>query len=517
MREVALCVLMLTAGLAGCIGQGEELDPTATEPTDANASEEPSEPTGPVEGNTTDDAGSTSNATGAGANDTPDNPNGTTISPEPTYEKPSAVMAFIERGINPYHAAFRTDEARSYEHPSTYLDGYPEDAETLNLTFDHESLEDAIEADCEEWEQVQEETLYWVPGTRVVGLYALEGKMQASDFTCEDVGDQEPPFVAYGSHGTMVASRGAGEAYGACSECLIVSVRRGFGVESVAWTAEQPWIDIQSNSWYAGPADEFSPIGAQKVEEAASTQPSFWASLNGIRGQFGVAGDPTQIHPHFTPSVIRVGAHDSGHVTAWHGSSPHIVSDGCWSWAAEHDSMSERTPRTGGGTSASTPFAAGIAAQITLEARELLGQDATGVDDRVLAKGGAAGISSGPLQDGEFTMDELERVLFTTADPRPEQTEEDGDVCDAGSEKRPQWWALPVKWQQIPEGPAGIPLIGYGAVTPNTAEHAFEVLRGEEPMPERPNEDAYFETDRTYRETFYEAYTTPADSIADGG
>lgn len=515
MREVALCVLMLTAGLAGCIGQGEQIEQTAGDPAGANASDASSDPDGAAGTNGTDEASSASNTTGSDADDTAGGSNATTSRPGASDERPDVVMAFIDLGINPYHEDFRAEDDRADEHPSSYLEDYPEDAKALNLTFDHASLEDAIEADCEAWESVEADTLYYVPGTRVVGMTYKVGEVP--EFRCENAGEDRPAFIENGWHGTMVASRGAGNAYGACEACLVVSVR-GFSPETPTWAADASWIDVQSNSW--GPllcavivvpaCASAGAFWAEDLETAAQKQPAFWASMNGLLYHYGFAGHPTQAETHLGPSMIRVGGQDSGQVSAWHGSSPHIVSDACWSWAAEHDSLDKRTPRTGGGTSGATPFAAGIASQILLEAREILDHPGTGVDDGVLAQGEAAGIESGPLADGEFTMDELERVLFTTADPRPERVEEDGTACEVGDYPWPGWWALPVDWRDVPEGPAGIPLIGYGAATPYTAEHAVDVLHGDQPMPERATEDLYFEIDRTYREIVHEAIATPS-------
>ncbi len=435
-----------------------------------------------------------------------------------------AVLAFIDTGINPYHEDFRAEDERYQQHPSTYLPDYPEDAQRLELTFDHDELEDAVQADCEEWENVEPDTLYYVPGTRVIGAIFIPTEYQSSpgapeDFSCD--GEVEwPMFIDGGGHGTMVASRGAGNAHGACSSCLIVAVE-AFGAESVEWTANQPWIDLQSNSW--GPiAPIYDPTGLtptltgstpsfiEAVENASNEQPSFWASGNGLLFRFGVAGHPTQAAPHMTPSVIRVGGHDSGYVNTWPGSSPHVISDSCWAWAAENYSMNETPPRTAGGTSGATPFVAGIAGQTILEARTLLGHASTGVDDGSLAQGPQGLVDEGPLSDGAFTMDDLRDVLFKTADPRPDRIQEDGDVCTPTEMPGP-YATTPIAWEDVPEGPHGIPFVGYGAVTPYTFETIQSILHGDAPLPERPHEETFFDADDDARETTYDAYTLPND------
>lgn len=510
MRELVLAVVLLSAGLAGCIGS-EEASPASS----PNA----------AESNTT-----TMDARSAG---------------------PDTVIAFIDRGINPYHEAFRTDGPRAQHHPSTYLPDYPADARALNLTFDHDSLEEAIAADCEAWEDIDPGQLYWVPGTRVIGMTVPNVEERESvpgaEFSCADgdAGDDDgtlPIFLSEAEHGTMVASRGAGGEHGACEDCLIVSAQRVGSfraqVQPVEWAANQSWIDVQSNSWRPGPPVGCpdndlgcpGPMGSTlaAIEDAASRQPVFWASGNGYLGAMGSiaglsspadVGEPAPADPKNTPSVIRVGGHDNGHIILWPGSGPNIVSDACSSWAAEHESLNETTPRTGGGTSAAAPYAAGIAAQIIQDARGILDDDRTGIREGVLAEGNASSIDGGPLADGEFTKAELERVLYTTANPRPQETGDDGEFgCEFGGDAPPGIWAVPaVAWSDVPEGPAGIPLVGYGAVTQTTAEHARKVLSGEEQMPERAAEDAYFGVDRTQRETAYEAYTASGDETLAAG
>ncbi len=439
-------------------------------------------------------------------------------------EAPFAVTAFIDMGINPYHVDFRDDAPRAFQHPSTYLEEYPKDAIALNLTFDGDKLETALRADCEVWEQVELGTLYWVPGTRIIGLMnpVEEGAWSSSqDYSCKEAEDGTwPPFIHNGGHGTMVASRGAGAEYGAFPDALIVAVKgccpqhEADRADAVLWTADQPWIDIQSNSWHVPPIPCRDDVRMQRcptpsfvmaVEDAAQRQPAFWATGNGILHAQVVAGGlghPSQLDPRLGPSAIRIGGHDNGRVTLWPGSSPHVVSDVCEGWTAQHETFNEYAV-TAGGTSAATPFAAGIAGRILLEARSVLGDERTGVRDGVLAEGPEGLVEEGPLADGQFTVDELSRVLFATADPQPEEIEQDGELCGLGTGSQ----TLPIQWQQAPEGSAGIPLIGYGTVTPATAEHAFSVLRGEAPTPIRFNEDVYFALDGDLRRVIHEAYT----------
>src|SRR5688572_4614083 len=131
-----------------------------------------------------------------------------------------AVVAFIDTGINPYHEVFRDPSPRAQQHPSTYLPGFPADAVRLDLTFDAEDYAQAVEADCETvWKTVEPGTLYWVPGTRVIGAISFDAG--ATHPLCEGTN-----VLDSNGHGTMVASRAAaGTDWSACPECLIVSVQ----------------------------------------------------------------------------------------------------------------------------------------------------------------------------------------------------------------------------------------------------------------------------------------------------
>src|SRR5688572_20198135 len=84
-----------------------------------------------------------------------------------------AVVAVVDTGINPYHYQFRDDSPRFQQHPSTYIPGFPVNAEALHLTFDAEDYEAAVLADCAEWAKVERGRLYWVPGTRIVGAVSF--------------------------------------------------------------------------------------------------------------------------------------------------------------------------------------------------------------------------------------------------------------------------------------------------------------------------------------------------------
>lgn len=439
-----------------------------------------------------------------------------------------AVVAFVDTGINPYHSTFRDDSPRAYQHPSTYIPGFPEDAIALPLTLDAPNYAAAVKADCETvWKDVAPGKLYWFPGTRIVGAISFQ---TAGNPNCNAANLPSGLTVLdYNGHGTMVASRGASSEYGACKDCLIVAVQfptsipiinpgssTAPAVNAIKWAADNAgWIDAQSNSW--GPfVPLWDPTGAaglvtanpaivRAVEEVSQRHAAFWASGNGAAFRGGVAGHPTLLAPHMGPSAILVGGHDSGYVNVWPGFSPHLVSDSCASWAARRDHLTESGDSIGGGTSAATPFVAGGAAAILKDARTLLGATETGVTDGVVASGAAELVTSGPLADGVFTLAEWRRVVYTTATTRPLRQTEDGPPCSTANLYGP----TPVQWKDVPDEYPEFLHIGYGAVDRPALQLAAEVLRGTAPMPDRARTDAYFDVDAAARGVSHTVFRGP--------
>ncbi len=455
---------------------------------------------------------------GLGANETPDE-----LGPSGTLDAgsgPHATVALIDTGINPYHEVFHVDDPLREQHPSTYIDGYPEDAKALEVTTDADSWAEAVQADCEDvWSEIEEGQLYWVPGTKIVGAVAV-GSGDALDCGEDPQNASVSRILDLGGHGTMVASRAAAEDYGACPSCSIVAVH-GFNEDAVAWAAENSaWIDVQSNSW--GPTvplwvpDEASepagnaasdPSFVRTVEEAAQEHVAFWASGNGAMTRGGLVGHPTTLDPRMTPSIIMVGGHDSGYINTWPGFPPDVVANSCNGWAAHHDSLDESDDTVAGGTSGATPYAAGKTAAVLLHARTVLDDAGTGIVDGVAASGTAPEGLEGPLDDGEFTDEEIERVMKTTADTRPQGEEEDGPRCDEAS-GLVLYSSTPVRWEDVPEGYPEYVHIGYGAITGESTEHAKRVLDGDEPLPDREDADRFFEGDDEARQALYELWSS---------
>ena len=436
-----------------------------------------------------------------------------------------AVVAFVDTGINPYHQVFRDNSPRAYQHPSTYIPGYPEDAIALDVTLTQTDWAKAVRADCELWKTVVPNQLYWFPGTKIVGAITTKPTLSPN---CS--GTTASGFIGLldlNGHGTMVASRAAANAqWGACRQCRVVAIQypnvaspanraesTDPSIRAIEWgAANAGWIDAQSNSW--GPiVPGWEPTGAngmfvsdpslvKAVESVSLRQAAFWASGNGAAFRGGVLGHPTLATPHLTPSAISVGGHDSGYVQTWPGFPAHLVSDSCWSWAANHKHTTTAGEKVGGGTSAATPFVAGGAGQILVDARTILGDTRTGRRGEIMAEGPAGLVASGPLADGVFTFAEWKRVLYTTATPRPARQFEDGPPCSLTVLSDP----TPVQWTSVPAGYPEFLHIGYGAVDRPSIELAGKVLRGEAAMPTRAATDQYFALDNEVRKASYSVF-----------
>ncbi|MDQ3990894.1 MAG: hypothetical protein M3245_01110, partial [Actinomycetota bacterium] len=117
------------------------------------------------------------------------------------------------------------------------------------------------------------------------------------------------------------------------------------------------------------------------------------------------------------------------------------------------------------------------------------------------AEGEAGLVPSGPLADGKLTLAELREVTFKTASARPERQFEDGSVCATGP-----FGPTPIQWTQVPPEYPEYIHIGYGAVDNPSRALAFQVLRGERPLPDRSRTDTYFALDDTARRALHQVY-----------
>ena len=521
--RLQLCLalaLLVGTPLTGCLGSGgEDLEQTASPETNAsepaNASDDGETASG---GNTTADRNTTTDDPDANRTQAPGGGGGGS---DPVQAPPMATVAHIDTGINPYHEAFRDDSELAYTHPSEYIDGFPEDAEALNLSLDADTYEDARERDADVWSNVTDGELYWIPGTRIVGAISLD-----DGGTRE--GRNETKILDDHGHGTMTASRAVGERTSLAPDARLVSIE-GLGAEQVRWAADAGWIDVQTNSWIdvvPPPAnqqqDEIPEAGTGSTSEAfahaADEMVTLAASGNGLAYQAGFAPTPTFTLATAPDGVLLVGAHDNGHVTPWSGSPPHVVADGFRPLAAVFDSMDAVEPHAYACcTSASAPYAAGGVASLVSQARAALDDRSLGIEDGVVAEGDTE-LAAGPMDDGELSRAELESLFLHTAQRTPLETTHDGDTHWAADpqEDEPRdptgpgenaycvgCLSAPITFNEIPDEVPTYLYTGYGAINVFSDRAALNVLLGAVEEPGREDADRFYDADQSVRETYY--------------
>lgn len=437
----------------------------------------------------------------------------------PSPADPLVVVAHIDVGINPYASEFRWDDPRAFQHPCTYIAAYPCSSIALPITLDEPDWAAAFAKDAALWSGAQLRTLYWFPGTKVIGAISF------NDHGSIAVLDED-------GHGTMTASRSAGNTASLCPQCLFVSVE-GLGTEGVTWAANSGFVDVQTNSWGYSGAVYTNNGPATAIRAAAAKHLVLFASGNGLNFD-GYVSSPTWTMGTGAPGAVFVGAHDNGRALLWPGSPPHIIADGYGGLTALRDSTSAVVPSPGACcTSAASPYAAGGAAALVLEARRILGDAGPGVRDGIVAQGPPGLVPQGPLADGVFTLAELKQALFHTATLRPVEGPHDGllhwmaqprpssipplppdpvndpefpfDWVDSFGQNPfcPGCWSTPVEWRNVPGDAALFDREGYGAIDVVSVASAGAVLRGETAMDERPVEDALLAADQALRHVWF--------------
>ena len=155
--------------------------------------------------------------------------------------KPHVVVAVIDSGINVYHEVFR--RWNETVHPSRYIEGFPEDAKAINLTFG-DDWHSNYEKDKEIWESLQEKNLYWFPHTNIIaisfGQSTWYGKEGPGDAILDDNG--------HGTSASSVIARMDPDA-----TILMVETGGNKLKEALSWTVNQSWIDvidIEFGVWY---------------------------------------------------------------------------------------------------------------------------------------------------------------------------------------------------------------------------------------------------------------------------
>ncbi len=494
MRTTTCLLLALALLSAGCLGLQVDSDDTAADP----AAQDPTSDTDPA--GQAADRSSTKAVT-----DRADGPSASDQGPTPRV-----TVAVVDSGANLYHEAFGSD--RSWQLPAEA------GATSIDLSLDASDWETAVEQDRSRLMALERETLYQLPGTVFVGAisFSVPGWCQTSaEVVCQT--EQAWPWLlddpSASPHGTATIGRLAGtnlSLAGDEARIGVVLVQVDFGtsevIDGIEWASEQPWIDAISLSLRKSPGSGDYGAFLQAVDEAAHKKPVFKAVGNGLPEQtMGVVPKPAWAWDG-TPDEIAVGGVDNEWIRTAYDLHPYIAADACGVEVPGPDSTSGTDGTSG--TSMAAPYAAGAAAKLILQARDLLGDAHLGprTDENlsapdgawssqrpedaqvVLAEGQADTVETGPLADGTFTLRELKDVLYHTARPIPTKGPHDGPPCLLSQ----------IPAEDLPERER-FAHIGYGEVDPTSLEWAQRVLVGEGELDDRPTADEEYVRAHTLR------------------
>lgn len=424
---------------------------------------------------------------------------------------PFTVIGVADSGINPYHLEFSAaaypdaevlELTRNFtRHPSEYLPGFPEDAPALPITQGQGYFP---EQDIPVWEYdsyVKPGQVYWIPGTKIIGAIDAGG-----------FGGSLHPILDDNGHGTGSASVAAGNRYGYCPTCLLVVADSLSG--GTAAINQLDWVDISTNSWgYVGGLPLGYALGGNEgtLRAVERGQTVLFAAGNGMANTFFDVPILTYGSDYTGPDwVVTVGAirEDSQGAIISDGVPAHVsnLGDGDLPSAC-------RTGDTGqcafGGTSAATPYTAGVFGHVLTEVRRALGDHSFAgqrdpqrhdVDRRQVIAKGTPVPGSDFLSDGQLSRQELRAAVLKTAEPRYE------------AEQQGRFYPLPQTWNLEQ---AHYVFEGYGTPGPAAAERAIEVLLGQRALPDRSEEDEFFLFDCQNRDAQYGSFDRNGDGKPD--
>ena len=426
------------------------------------------------------------------------------------------VVAVNDSGVNPYHLEFSADTYPDpdvlaltnnfQKHPSEYIPGYPKDTPAIRLTLgkgyfppedaDLWTLKDATHPYGLEFGK-----LYWIPGTKIIGA------TQPGPLSCSNCAAGSHVILDDDGHGSGSSSVSVGNRYGYCPTCLLFTEK---GLDAGP-AASHPWIDISSNSWGAVanvPLDlPTQLLGGDpgRVTRAAVErgQTILFASGNGAANAFDV---PISTYGTSTTGPdwnVVVGAirRDSQRAIVGDGTPAHLSSwgDGNLPSACRTGTVSQCAF---GGTSAATPYTAGVFGNVLTNIRRNIGDNSVGQRaGQAVAQGTPVGASS-YLADGKLTRAELREAVLKTAFPLNQDNAQSIPIFP---------YPLTAPYQ----GDVNVVFEGYGAATPNSAKRAIDVLMGKMPLPVREAEDRWFAIDRQIRDSIWGGYDRDGNGTKD--
>ena len=427
------------------------------------------------------------------------------------------VVAINDSGINPYHLEF---SAQTYpdpdvlaltnsftRHPSEYISGYPSDSQVINATLGQGyfpaqdanlwTLKDSTHPNG----NLEFNKLYWIPGTKIIGA------IQPGPLSCSNCAAGSHVILDDDGHGSGSASVSTGNRYGYCGSCLLF-VEKGLDAEPAT---RYSWIDIQSNSWGAtanAPVDLVNQLagfdpGAVTRRAVERGQTVLFASGNGAANAFDAPISTYGTAEAGPDWNIVVGAIRRDNQRA-------IVGDGTpVDISAWGDGNLPSACRTGtvsqcafGGTSAATPYTAGIFGTVLGTIRRNIGDGAAGQRPGQVVAEGFAIAGSPYLNDGKLTRAELREAVLKTAFPLNQDNAVSVPI-------------FPFPLTAPYNGDINVLFEGYGAATPNGAKRAINVLLGNIPLPVREAEDRFFAIDEQIRDSIWGGYDRDADGTTD--
>ncbi|HVL52959.1 MAG TPA: S8 family serine peptidase, partial [Vitreimonas sp.] len=335
------------------------------------------------------------------------------------------VIGIADTGINPYHLEFSAETYPDPDvlaltnnftrHPSEYLPGYPADAAAIPITLGQGYFPAADEP---LWtpDSLSEGTLYWIPGTKIVGAWDAG---DAASLT-EELVDGRPdshPILDENGHGSGSASVSAGNRYGYCPTCLLMVVE---SLDETVATA-MPWVDITSHSFGYIAGLPIGLVNGPNIPTRDATergQTVLFAAGNGIGNAFDVpqstyVSDQTGPDWNITVGAIR---RDNQRAIIGDGIPVHISA-----WGDGNLPSACRTGTVGqcafGGTSAATPYTAGIFGHVLTQVRMVMGDGVAGQKANQVVASGVPVEESVALADGQLTRAELREAVLKTAYP----------------------------------------------------------------------------------------------------
>jgi hypothetical protein len=436
---------------------------------------------------------------------------------------PLTVVAINDSGINAYHLEFSAATypdpevlaltANFTRHPSEYIPGYPKDATAIPATLGkgYFPVEDARGADANGdgvpdgsiWDLKSASApwglefgkLYWIPGTKIIAA------TQPAVLSCSNCAPGlNHVILDDDGHGSGSASVSVGNRYGYCPTCLLFVTK---GLTTVP-PSSHSWVDITSNSY--GCLANLPACGSPTATTRAAVergQTILYAAGNGNANAFESVSPTYQSSTagpdfHVVVGAIRrdnqraiIGEGTPVHLSAWgDGNLPSACRQGVVSQCAFS------------GTSAATPYTAGVFGNVLTQIRRQIGDTSVGQRPGQVVADGWSIPGSKYLDDGKLTRAELREAVLKTALPLNQDNAVSVPV-------------FPFPWTAPYNGDINVLFEGYGAATPNSAKRAIDVLLGKTPLPTRAAEDRWFEIDSAIRDFLWGGYDRDGDGDRD--